>query len=117
MDSESISDRSYTTRFFQVAMASFAAGSVLRRCGRLSSSAARLSTTPRALGGDGMPAIIERHGKREVIGYGYNGQPNYVDRVDYPIPAVRFKEETPQIKVGVWRPGGLRYWVAAAGDV
>ncbi|KAF0287711.1 Cytochrome c oxidase subunit 4 isoform 2, mitochondrial [Amphibalanus amphitrite] len=81
-----------------VTMASFAVGSVVRRCGRLAGGAARLSTSARALGGDGMPAIIERHGKREVIGYGYNGQPNYIDRVDYPIPAVRFKEETPQIK-------------------
>ena len=79
-------------------MASLVAGSVLRRCGRLC-SVTRLSTSARSLGGDGMPAIIERHGKREVIGYGYNGQPNYVDRVDYPIPAIRFKEETPQIKV------------------
>ena len=74
---------------------------MLRRCGRLAGGAARLSTSSRALGGDGMPAIIERHGKREVIGYGYNGQPNYIDRVDYPIPAVRFREETPQIKVRV----------------
>ena len=80
-------------------MASLTAGLVLRRGGQIVGGVARLSTSSRALGGEGMPAIIERHGKREVIGYGYNGQPNYMDRVDYPIPAVRFKEETPQIKV------------------
>lgn len=38
-------------------------------------------------------------GNREVVGYGYNGEPNYVDRVDYPIPAIRWKEPTPDIIV------------------
>ncbi|XP_037069308.1 cytochrome c oxidase subunit 4 isoform 1, mitochondrial-like [Pollicipes pollicipes] len=73
-----------------------ATGTVLRRCGRV--AVARLSTTPAALSGGGLPTVMERHGNRQVIGYGYNGEPNYMDRVDYPIPAVRFKEETPQIK-------------------
>ena len=43
--------------------------------------------------------MVERHGNRMVIGYGFNGEPNYIDRVDYPIPAVRFKEDNAQIKV------------------
>jgi len=73
------------------------AGSLLRQCARL--PAARLiSTSPHALGGDGQPMVITRHGNREVIGYGFNGEPNYVDRVDFPIPAVRFRELTPQLK-------------------
>ncbi|CAH0551501.1 unnamed protein product [Brassicogethes aeneus] len=31
-------------------------------------------------------------GSREVVGYGYNGEPNYVDRSDFPLPAIRWKE-------------------------
>ncbi|XP_018571908.1 cytochrome c oxidase subunit 4 isoform 1, mitochondrial-like [Anoplophora glabripennis] len=34
---------------------------------------------------------------REIVGYGFNGEPNYVDRPDYPMPAIRWKETTPQI--------------------
>ncbi|XP_026476705.1 cytochrome c oxidase subunit 4 isoform 1, mitochondrial-like [Ctenocephalides felis] len=37
------------------------------------------------------------HGKREVVGYGFNGNPVYVDRVDFPMPAIRWKETTPEI--------------------
>ncbi|XP_037085706.1 cytochrome c oxidase subunit 4 isoform 1, mitochondrial-like [Pollicipes pollicipes] len=74
------------------------AGVVLRRCVQLP-AAARLSTSARALGGPGLPTVVERHGSREVLGYGFNGEPNYMDRVDFPIPAVRFKEDTAGIKV------------------
>ncbi|XP_043243790.1 cytochrome c oxidase subunit 4 isoform 1, mitochondrial-like isoform X2 [Amphibalanus amphitrite] len=74
-------------------------GTLLRRCSRLSAAAAPLSTSARALGGGGLPTVVERHGNRMVIGYGFNGEPNYIDRVDYPIPAVRFKEDNAQIKV------------------
>lgn len=42
------------------------------------------------------PSVV---GNREVVGYGFNGQPNYADRPDYPCPAVRFKETTPDILV------------------
>lgn len=42
------------------------------------------------------PSVV---GNREVVGYGYNGQPNYSDRPDFPCPAVRFKEATPDILV------------------
>lgn len=38
-------------------------------------------------------------GKREVVGFGMNGQPNYLDRVDFPMPAIRYKEVTPEIQV------------------
>ena len=77
-------------------------GTLLRRCSRLHAAAAPLSTSARALGGDGLPTVVERHGSRMVLGYGFNGEPNYIDRVDYPIPAVRFKEDNAQIKVGSW---------------
>lgn len=38
-------------------------------------------------------------GKREVVGYGINSQPNYIDSIDFPMPAVRFREPTPEIQV------------------
>lgn len=38
-------------------------------------------------------------GNREVVGYGFNGVANYADRTDYPMPAIRFKETTPDVQV------------------
>lgn len=38
-------------------------------------------------------------GSREVVGFGLNGQPYYFDKVDIPMPAIRFKEITPDIQV------------------
>ncbi|CAH2097978.1 unnamed protein product [Euphydryas editha] len=52
---------------------------------------------------------LAKVGNREWVGYGYNGQPNYADRPDFPLPAVRFRPDTPDIKVlrekekGDWR--------------
>ena len=43
--------------------------------------------------------IKEKIGKREIVGFGMNGQPNYLDRVDFPMPAIRYKEVTPDIQV------------------
>jgi cytochrome c oxidase subunit 4 len=40
-----------------------------------------------------------RIGNREVVGFGFNGQYSYQDRVDFPMPAIRFKENTPDIVV------------------
>lgn len=31
-------------------------------------------------------------GSREVVGFGINGEYVYVDRIDFPCPAIRFKE-------------------------
>ena len=36
-------------------------------------------------------------GNREVVGYGYNGMETYADTFQAPFPAIRFKEETPEI--------------------
>lgn len=36
-------------------------------------------------------------GKREIVGFGFNGQPHYVDRWDLPFPAIRWKEPTAEI--------------------
>lgn len=46
-------------------------------------------------------AEIERFkiGNREVVGYGMNGDPTYIERPEYPMPAIRFKEPTPEILV------------------
>jgi len=46
-------------------------------------------------------AHAEEHnpiGNREIVGFGANGQPQYVDRLDFPIPAIRFKASTPDIQ-------------------
>lgn len=43
--------------------------------------------------------IIFQIGDREWVGYGFNGRPNYVDRNDFPLPAVRFRADTPDVKV------------------
>ncbi|KAB0804827.1 hypothetical protein PPYR_01799 [Photinus pyralis] len=48
-------------------------------------------------------------GTREMVGYGINGQPVYMDRVDFPMPSLRWKEETPDVlalrerEKGDWR--------------
>lgn len=38
-------------------------------------------------------------GCREVVGYGCNGKPCYVDRADYPFPAIRFLADNPYLQV------------------
>lgn len=43
-------------------------------------------------------STLSRIGTREVVGFGFNGSKSYVDRVDFPMPAIRFKEDTPDIK-------------------
>ncbi|XP_055906948.1 cytochrome c oxidase subunit 4 isoform 1, mitochondrial [Eupeodes corollae] len=40
---------------------------------------------------------LDKIGKREIVGYGWNGSANYRDRVDYPMPAIRFREPTNEI--------------------
>ncbi|KAF7284911.1 cytochrome c oxidase subunit 4 isoform 1, mitochondrial-like isoform X2 [Rhynchophorus ferrugineus] len=41
---------------------------------------------------------LDRVGTREMVGYGFNGTPTYVDRDDFPFPAIRWKETTTDIK-------------------
>ena len=36
-------------------------------------------------------------GNREIVGPGINGTPDYVDIATFPLPAVRFREDTPEI--------------------
>uniref|UniRef100_A0A023G4S3 Putative cytochrome c oxidase polypeptide iv n=1 Tax=Amblyomma triste TaxID=251400 RepID=A0A023G4S3_AMBTT len=37
-------------------------------------------------------------GKREVVGFGLNGEYAYHDTPDFPMPAIRYKEPTPEIE-------------------
>ncbi len=39
------------------------------------------------------PAI----GKREIVGFGINGNPSYFDMPDFPCPAVRWQVDTPEV--------------------
>ncbi|KAJ8680440.1 hypothetical protein QAD02_016227 [Eretmocerus hayati] len=41
--------------------------------------------------------IPKWHGKREVVCYGASGEPTYIDCVEYPWPAIRYKEMTPDL--------------------
>ncbi|CAG5120023.1 unnamed protein product [Candidula unifasciata] len=41
--------------------------------------------------------IYPKIGNREVVGFGINGYASYVDRCEFPCPAIRFKESTPEI--------------------
>lgn len=38
-------------------------------------------------------------GCRDIVGYGHNGTVSYVDRLDYPFPAIRFLATEPYIQV------------------
>lgn len=38
-------------------------------------------------------------GNREMVGFGINGQPGYMDRPDFPMPALRWKENVGEIAV------------------
>ena len=42
---------------------------------------------------------LQRLGNRDVVGFGWNGEPIYYDRPDFPFPAIRFKENTPDVMV------------------
>lgn len=41
--------------------------------------------------------IHPKLGNRDVVGFGFNGTASYVDRTEFPMPAVRFKENTPDV--------------------
>merc|ERR1712066_283187 len=44
-----------------------------------------------------LPLTKVNIGKREVVGYGSNGEATYIDSVMHPFPAIRFKEDTGDI--------------------
>lgn len=55
----------------------------------------------RAASGGQQAEELAKIGNRDVVGYGWNGQPVYQDRVDFPMPAIRFKENTPDVMVSL----------------
>lgn len=59
------------------------------------------SISPAAAYGSHAPAHKEESpiGNREIVGYGCNGVPCYVDRPDYPMPAIRYKAPSTDIQV------------------
>ncbi len=36
-------------------------------------------------------------GDRDIVGFGFNGNPMYMDREEFPAPAIRFKANTADI--------------------
>ena len=62
-----------------------------------------LKTQIRCMGGGDLGPIRPPpiHGNREVVGFGINGTAFYIDRVDYPAPAIRYKEPTNDIVVSI----------------
>ncbi|XP_076062983.1 cytochrome c oxidase subunit 4 isoform 1, mitochondrial-like isoform X2 [Oratosquilla oratoria] len=42
-------------------------------------------------------STLAKIGNRQVVGFGCNGEPAYYDRIDFPMPAIRFKEDTPDV--------------------
>jgi hypothetical protein len=48
--------------------------------------------------GDNLPLKVDI-GKREIVGFGVNGDENYIDDVHFPFPAIRFNEDTAEISV------------------
>lgn len=41
--------------------------------------------------------IYPRIGDRDIVGYGFNGTASYIDREEYPCPAIRFGANTPEV--------------------
>jgi cytochrome c oxidase subunit 4 len=58
---------------------------------RLSSSSS--DTLPTTLRDKYYPKL----GNRDIVGYGWNGYPTYIDRQEFPCPPVRFRENTPEV--------------------
>lgn len=43
------------------------------------------------------PKYMEVIGNRDIVGYGMNHVPSYIDYLIRPFPAIRFRENTPEI--------------------
>lgn len=40
-----------------------------------------------------------KSGSREIVGFGWNGEPAYLDRWDCPFPSIRFRPCSPELMV------------------
>ena len=62
-----------------------------------------IATSQSVLGGYGanhggeVSLVKTKIGNREIVGFGVNGEESYFDDPHYPFPAIRFKEDTPEI--------------------
>merc|ERR1712241_1663046 len=91
---------------FRSVLATMAAAHLTRRLAAIKGlrlwTKANLSTSTRVMGGGGIPddlPIKVDIGKREIVGFGYNGEESYLDDVSYPFPAIRFREDTAEISM------------------
>lgn len=65
---------------------------------RTFSSSCRVAAGYGGHGGEYQPLPIKTEiGKREVVGFGINGEESYVDTIMAPFPAIRFKEDSAEI--------------------
>ncbi|KAJ8681860.1 hypothetical protein QAD02_017652 [Eretmocerus hayati] len=48
-------------------------------------------------GEDQWDRIRAKAGNREWVGYGASGNPDYIDCIEFPFPAIRYKECTPEL--------------------
>ncbi|XP_030563094.1 cytochrome c oxidase subunit 4 isoform 1, mitochondrial [Drosophila novamexicana] len=79
----------------------------LRVPGAAAAAAAAAACRPSAGRMTMLPAVMRRlthhdgtrcmSGEREYVGYGVNGNPIYIDCADFPLPAIRYREVTPEI--------------------
>ncbi|XP_014234404.1 cytochrome c oxidase subunit 4 isoform 1, mitochondrial-like [Trichogramma pretiosum] len=60
--------------------------------------AALLRNSPKQLQVRSYYTVNKKHGNREVVGHGVNGEPIYTDLADFPMPAIRYKEITPDLQ-------------------
>jgi cytochrome c oxidase subunit 4 len=71
-------------------------------CTRLASTEVQLSQTLK-------DQYYPKLGNRDIVAYGWNGYPTYIDRAEFPCPPVRFKENTPDVvalrakELGDWK--------------
>jgi len=89
-----------TCKIFSQLVQKQAARALLMNRGRifLSTSAMKRGGYDTDHGGEYQPLPIKCEiGTREVVGYGMNGEETYLDHWAYPFPAIRFKEDTPDI--------------------
>lgn len=64
---------------------------------------APMAVLSRHSSGGAQAEVLAKIGNRDVVGYGWNGEPCYQDRVDYPMPAIRFRENTSDVLVRLGR--------------
>eukprot|EP00088_Acartia_fossae_P051765 TRINITY_DN581_c0_g2_i3.p1 TRINITY_DN581_c0_g2~~TRINITY_DN581_c0_g2_i3.p1 ORF type:complete len:185 (-),score=73.96 TRINITY_DN581_c0_g2_i3:316-870(-) len=73
-------------------MASLATRRLLREIGQVQVVGVRFGSA-----GPPIPLQKVNIGKREIVGFGNNGEINYVDSVMSPFPAIRFKEDVGEV--------------------